>query len=618
MMKASNFMLIKMLAAVTILAASKAYALYPDPSGAGACYFNNPYAFTDDCVQYTGSSWDAASAEADCGQIFSVEGFADTISFVPGGTCSIQNHVSDCVENIGTTTEKVNLNALLDPNNVTFCGTLQGVCQVNIGGEFFVVEGAVCSDTFVPPTPCETIGAEEDCTLQEEVFEAIVSDSDVSVSPECNVAGCLNDQVLNNIWTDFRPLTAPQSSTGIIFIPGGGVDFRGYAPIANDLAAAGFYTALLPSPTASIITSIIGDPANAAITQWVLAGHSLGGVIGTTYMSQNPSVIDGIAMLASYPDADISGLNIKAMTLYGTNDLISTPVEIFSNLSKMPAENVLAKIRGGNHSGFGFYGDQDGDGDADITNAKQAELIVESIQHLVSRVEAGTTDSFIGQPFVSFNGITNGPGTYIAQFKAAGYDYVNQIGGPKNFDINRTTVLNDFIAAQPTTSPGQTPELHVAQYIEQLGNTSDINLPPIYDGEMYMKFFTQDRIEQDLGYVTENAQGQCADVNEFVFDLTRGLANYYFTEEEKTYLDSWSVVYQNDLLLSTGPDFVIADNSEVLVGLVPGPNLVILRSPSFFASLDPINGAAAGRNYCKTLSYTRAYVILREILRNAP
>ncbi|MBN1920025.1 MAG: alpha/beta hydrolase, partial [Anaerolineae bacterium] len=66
-----------------------------------------------------------------------------------------------------------------------------------------------------------------------EAMTAIQSDSQVQVSTER--------------WLEFAPAQGA-SQVGFIFYPGGRVDARAYAPLAHDIAAAGFRVIIVPMP----------------------------------------------------------------------------------------------------------------------------------------------------------------------------------------------------------------------------------------------------------------------------------------------------------------------------------------------------------------------------------
>lgn len=172
----------------------------------------------------------------------------------------------------------------------------------------------------------------------------------------------------------FEPIN-PQSDIGFIFYPGGRVDYRAYAPVLHQIAKRGYFVALVPAPLNLAIFNT--DAANQVmalypnITHWVVGGHSLGGVTAAGYASEHLGEIDGLVIWASYPANDsLKDTNIKALTIYGTNDM-EGDTQIIISRSRLPESAPFITIEGGNHAQFGSYGPQPGDRAATITAEEQ-------------------------------------------------------------------------------------------------------------------------------------------------------------------------------------------------------------------------------------------------------
>ena len=575
-----------------MLNAAPAFAAYPDTDGIGSCSFVNPFAGTADCIQYTGENWTATTAEADCSDLFTVP---YTHQFSLGGICSVPNHVADCVEDIGTTDEKVNLNNATDP---AFCSSLSAICNSVLDGDYFPVSGSIC-DTGSPVPGCED--------LEPEACAAMESNALVEVTQE-------------DAYISFAPLGAATSDTGMIFFPGGAVPPQAYAPLAQQLAQAGIYTAVLNGPDATDVDSVIDAPDNASLSNWTLAGHSLGGVVAVKYILDNPGAIAGLGLLASFPDSadDLSSLDIKAVTVFGSNDLIATPAEVLAATKQMPNDTLYAKIRGGNHAQFGYYEQTPADGDADTSAEKQLELTAASLRHLVSRVEAAQLPPLETTGRLGLNHLTVEAGAYNDFLSASGF---GENGIPAdNIAVQRTAGLDEFVDAKAATSPGSTPEILINQYINQTGNSGQLEFPPIYDGEVQAKFITQDALSEELGLVAESPQGSCADANRDNYNRTLSWLEdaELLSEDDLAKLALWVWNYAPDVLFPTGPEFIADPESTVMLDINAEQMTVTVQSAAFFADLDPSNGAAAGRQYCKTLSYERFYLTFLELIQTTP
>jgi hypothetical protein len=567
-------------------------ALYPDTDGAGACQFANPFAGTGDCVQYTGGAWTEASASADCASLFSVP---YAYQFNAGGICSVAAHAADCVEDLGTADEKVNLNNATDP---AFCTTLQSICNGVLLGDYFPVAGSVC-DSGPPPADCDD--------LEPEACAAMQSNEDVEVQTKSG-------------FIDFTPLTAQRRESSLILFPGAAVLPQAYASLGQLLAREGIYTAILNGPDGSLVADVMNDPGNGGVIYWLVAGHSLGGVTAVKYILANPSQVAGLGLLGSFPDSidDISGLDLDVVSVFGTNDLVTTPAEALAAYPLMPPGTPFVKIRGGNHAQFGYYGETGGDGDPGTSPANQQALTVAALRNLAARVESEPTSPADADVRAMLNAASSDQGASVSQLYASGF-------GPEgipdsNLDVFRTASIDEFISSKPSTSPGVEPEIHVTQFLNQIGNPDDPGFPPIYDGEIQAKFLTQEKLETDLALVTPNPQGSCVDVNEENVDRTRSWLEEagVLRASDRAQLDQWTWIYPPDVLFPTGPDFIADETAVVTVVIDDLAQTVSVQSPSFFATLDSSNGAAAGRHYCKVLGYERIYLVMRELIRKTP
>lgn len=198
---------------------------------------------------------------------------------------------------------------------------------------------------------------------------------------------------------DERPITFTPSdaaSTGIIIYPGAFVEPHSYAPAAHALADDGAFVAIVPMPLSLAILGsnradgVIED--HPEITDWVIAGHSLGGVMAARYTANHPGAIDGLALWASYPEdgVDLSSWNGETMSIFGTLDGLTSVDDIEDSRVRLPSSTAFVAIEGGNHAYFGWYGDQRGDNPATITREDQQRIIIDATAAVVGAlVEPG-------------------------------------------------------------------------------------------------------------------------------------------------------------------------------------------------------------------------------------
>jgi hypothetical protein len=216
-----------------------------------------------------------------------------------------------------------------------------------------------------------------------EATDALASDNAVTV-------------VQQPIFPWFRPLYVfePKNTTptkGFIFYPGAFVDPRAYSPAMHKLAALGYLAAIVPMPFDMAIlgswraTRVIDS--FPTIQAWAIGGHSLGGVMACSYTKDDKKgVIKGVSLWASYPSSSYSLVNkdVKVVSISGTKDGLSTPAKIDASHADLPTDTVFVPIQGGNHTQFGYYGNdetflQPGDNPADISREVQQQAIVDAV-----------------------------------------------------------------------------------------------------------------------------------------------------------------------------------------------------------------------------------------------
>ena len=180
-------------------------------------------------------------------------------------------------------------------------------------------------------------------------------------------------------------------TTGLVFVPGGRVDPRAYAHVLRPLARAGYLVTVLKEPFGISFTDP-GHPARVmaahpGIAQWVVAGHSLGGVTAAAFADDHPVVgsarVAGLVLWASYPAGALERADLAVASVSAELDGLSTPAKVDAAKSKLPPDTTHVVVPGAVHSWFGDYGDQPGDGtptgdraeaQAQITRATRAVL----------------------------------------------------------------------------------------------------------------------------------------------------------------------------------------------------------------------------------------------------
>ncbi|MET3727120.1 dienelactone hydrolase [Fictibacillus halophilus] len=189
-------------------------------------------------------------------------------------------------------------------------------------------------------------------------------------------------------WVTFKP-SGTNKEVGIVLYPGAKVEPEAYGYLGKSLSEAG-YTVGIPKFNLNL-AMIEANKAeewikqNPSIKKWFIGGHSLGGVSAATFADENPDVITGVILLASYPanGDDFSKKDTPILSIYAEKDGLTTKEKIEKTKRLLSRETVLFEIKGGNHAQFGMYGEQKGDHPADISAQAQQDIIaVEMIKWL--------------------------------------------------------------------------------------------------------------------------------------------------------------------------------------------------------------------------------------------
>lgn len=165
--------------------------------------------------------------------------------------------------------------------------------------------------------------------------------------------------------------TATPSTAAVFFEPGAKVEARAYAAILRPLAEAGYRVVIAKQPLAIAFLSI-NDFAGVRsdfpdVDQWIIGGHSLGGVVASIQAdagdSDTAAPVVGLFLFASFPASDVStSLTARVLSVAATNDGLATAADIDAATSLLPARTTYVKVSGAVHAYFADYGAQPGDG----------------------------------------------------------------------------------------------------------------------------------------------------------------------------------------------------------------------------------------------------------------
>ena len=180
----------------------------------------------------------------------------------------------------------------------------------------------------------------------------------------------------------FAP-TGEEPETGIIFYPGGKVEAEAYAPLLRSLAEADLFVVIAKMPfhlavfDANAAEAIMAQETE--VEDWYLAGHSLGGVMASSFAADQADEVAGLVFLASYPSGDLTAVPFPVLSVYGSEDEVLSRESYDEAQAKLPDDYTEIVLDGGNHGQFGDYGPQEGDGTASFSADQQQQQTIEAI-----------------------------------------------------------------------------------------------------------------------------------------------------------------------------------------------------------------------------------------------
>ncbi len=167
-----------------------------------------------------------------------------------------------------------------------------------------------------------------------------------------------------------------EAEAGLIFYPGGKVEYTAYAPLMQQIAEEGVLCILIKMPAnLAVLDMSAADDHRAEfpeIENWYVGGHSLGGSMAASYAAEHADELEGLLLLAAYSTADLTASGLDVLTIYGSEDGVLNMDKYNEYRPNLPEETTTEIVlEGGNHAYFGDYGVQDGDGTGSISRLSQ-------------------------------------------------------------------------------------------------------------------------------------------------------------------------------------------------------------------------------------------------------
>ena len=208
-----------------------------------------------------------------------------------------------------------------------------------------------------------------------------------------NAAVAASGNVAVEIREDRAFFVPEEPTAGLIFYPGGKVEFTAYAPLMAKLAEEDILCVLLKMP---LNLAVLDRNAAKAVPEqfpevehWYLAGHSLGGSMAASHAGKYAEAYDGLILLAAYSTEDLTESGLKVCSLYGDRDGVLNLEKYSQYRPNLPEDTLERVLEGGNHAGFGSYGHQEGDGESALEPGVQLQWTVDTIAEFVRNGQKG-------------------------------------------------------------------------------------------------------------------------------------------------------------------------------------------------------------------------------------
>lgn len=184
-----------------------------------------------------------------------------------------------------------------------------------------------------------------------------------------------NNITVSEIKSGITAFVPEKAEAGLIFYQGARVDAKAYAPLMRALAERNVLAVLIDCPfNLAFFNMNAPDGIQEKFPQvksWYIGGHSMGAEVAGEYLIKHVDDYDGLALFAGFVTNDFSKTDLNVISIYGENDGVLTGGAYDECLSHLPKDFSEYVIKGGNHSGFAYYGPQKGDNEATISKDAQ-------------------------------------------------------------------------------------------------------------------------------------------------------------------------------------------------------------------------------------------------------
>ena len=179
---------------------------------------------------------------------------------------------------------------------------------------------------------------------------------------------------------EITPIFVKPDAKAIIFYPGGLVRPQSYIAKMVKISEISQTKIFLIKSPFNLAIFDIGATGRIidqnALDMPIVAGHSLGGIAACRFLKDNPDKVSGIYLYGSYCDKSITDFKGSVLSVMGQNDQIINKDNYNKAKLNLPTQANVKEIPDLNHSNFGDYGLQKGDGSSGQSSESVVKFMI--------------------------------------------------------------------------------------------------------------------------------------------------------------------------------------------------------------------------------------------------
>ena len=105
--------------------------------------------------------------------------------------------------------------------------------------------------------------------------------------------------------------------------------------------------------------------------------------MAASFAGKHADAYEGLILLAAYSTEDLTESGLEVCSLYGDRDGVLNLEKYQKYRSNLPEGTLELVLKGGNHSDFGSYGHQEGDGESSLEDGVQLAWAAEAVLDMI-------------------------------------------------------------------------------------------------------------------------------------------------------------------------------------------------------------------------------------------